>query len=175
MAQLVNQNCAYCSNRISDVFDARFCAACGNPVHDACATPPADTAEGRCPTCGSLKNSAIASQVLAERANPKFAPTIVPIPPPIAPNQPPAPSPPPAKEEPEKTITTVIGMLYAMPVILIVGDMFRPPAEADPIRIAMRTVTSLLCGGLAFYLQRREARKRRSKEDNDAAATTKTP
>ena len=50
MSQLVGRNCVRCGDRIPSELDARFCRACGSPVHDRCAVP----ADGvGCSGCGA--------------------------------------------------------------------------------------------------------------------------
>lgn len=52
VSQLVGLVCVGCGNRIGETFDAAFCPACGNALHDHCKRPSTDSAI--CPNCGYL-------------------------------------------------------------------------------------------------------------------------
>jgi hypothetical protein len=69
MPQLVGESCAICQQRISATYDARFCAACGNPVHDRCCKAPAESdREQRCSVCSGDLASAAAARFKTVRA-----------------------------------------------------------------------------------------------------------
>jgi len=72
MPQLVNSICSLCANRISSVLGARFCAACGSPVHDDCAASASGADNSSlCSVCGA--NMAKADLLQCELAKAQLA------------------------------------------------------------------------------------------------------
>jgi hypothetical protein len=54
--QLVGSACVICGRRIVSTLEAKYCEACGKPVHCQCAAQAAEnvTAESACATCGAV-------------------------------------------------------------------------------------------------------------------------
>jgi membrane associated rhomboid family serine protease len=67
MPQLVGQTCVRCGGRIAAQFDARFCGACGCPVHDRCLAADASTGGDGCEICGGPPDHPVAAAVREER------------------------------------------------------------------------------------------------------------
>jgi hypothetical protein len=67
MPQLVGQTCVRCRALIEAEYDARFCNACGCPVHDRCVSADALAGGDGCGICGGQPDHPVAVAVREER------------------------------------------------------------------------------------------------------------
>jgi len=61
MRQLVGLACTRCNKTIPSIIDGQFCPDCGCPVHNRCAQPDGEHADG-CSMCGSTVAAAQENQ-----------------------------------------------------------------------------------------------------------------
>jgi hypothetical protein len=68
MRQLVGCLCVFCRQRISDIVEGEFCAACENPIHRRCTNSRTKYPRMRlCSTCGCDLEGAAASPFQGDR------------------------------------------------------------------------------------------------------------
>jgi rhomboid protease GluP len=67
MPQLVGQTCVCCRARIVAEFEARFCGACGCPVHNGCVSADARAGSDGCGICGGRPDHPVAVAVREEQ------------------------------------------------------------------------------------------------------------
>lgn len=67
MPQLLGQTCVRCRAQIATECDARFCDACGCPVHGGCVASDARAGEDGCGSCGGRPDHPVAVVVREER------------------------------------------------------------------------------------------------------------